>query len=156
MLLVDTTFRGKPIMAGPVYTCLDTACGKIVEGRTETCPKCGGPMRHVRESGLRGWASLIAGLLLIGMMAAILWFMGPSLAQPGETTAAGNRFDGTADQAQAILWMFWAILALGIVSAVNGAVQISTGRVYRSFITLSLIAFAAIIATVVIALQRLV
>jgi hypothetical protein len=142
-------------MAGPVYTCLDTTCGKTVESRTETCPKCGGPMRHVRESGLRGWASLIAGLLLIGIMGSILWFMGPSLAQPGETTLEGSRFDGTADQAQAILWMFWAILALGVVSTAHGAVQIATGRIYRTFITLSLIALAAIIATVVIALQRL-
>ena len=142
-------------MAGPVYTCLDTACGKTVEGRTETCPKCGGPMRHVRESGLRGWASLIAGLLLIGMMGSILFYMGPSLAQPGEATAGGSRFDGTADQAQAILWMFWAILALGVVSAANGAVQIATGRIHRPFLTLTFIALAAIIATVVIALQRL-
>lgn len=142
-------------MAGPVYACLDTSCGKIIEGRTEACPKCGGPVRHVRESGLRGWASLIAGLLLIGLMGSILWYMGPTLTQPGEAVADGSRFDGDARQAQAILWMFWAILALGFVSAANGVVQIATGRIYRPLLTLTFIAFAAIIATVVIAFQRL-
>ena len=47
-------------------------CAVVVDGRVGTCPKCGGPMRDVSDSPVRGIVMLVCGVLLTGMMGWIL------------------------------------------------------------------------------------
>ncbi len=136
-------------------TCNAPTCAFTVEGMVATCPKCGGPMRAVRESRLRGWALLLLGLLLIGMMGAITFYMTPALMHPGEETAGGNTFTGTAQQARLILYLFWALIAFGAVTIVNGVYQIATGRQHWAFVALTLLVFAGLAVLVIVSMQSL-
>ena len=53
----------------PAYSvCRKSTCATLVEGKTEACPKCGGPMRSVGESPLRGIVLLLCGLFLFFLL----------------------------------------------------------------------------------------
>ena len=135
-------------------TCNAPTCAFTVEGSLAVCPKCGGPMRAVRESRVRGWALVVLGLLLVGMMGTITWYMAPALMQPGEE-AGGNTFSGTADQARLVLYLFWALIAFGAVTTVNGIYQIATGRQHWLFVALTLLVFAGLAILVIVTMQAL-
>ena len=135
-------------------TCNAPTCAYTVEGMLATCPKCGGPMRQVRESRVRGWALLLLGLFLMLMMGAITWNMAPALLHAGEQ-AGGNTFTGTADQARLILYLFWALIAFGAVTTLNGLYQIATGRQHWAFIALTLLVFAGLILLVIVSMRAL-
>jgi hypothetical protein len=135
-------------------TCDAPTCAFTVEGSLAVCPKCGGPMRAVRESRLRGWALLLLGLLLVGMMGAITFYMAPALMRPGEE-ADGNSFTGTAQQARLILYLFWALIGFGAVTTANGLYQIATGRQHWAFVALTLLVFASLAILVIVSMQAL-
>ena len=136
-------------------TCNAPTCAYTVEGSLAVCPKCGGPMRAVRESRLRGWALLLLGLLLVGMMGTITFYMSPQLMNPGVETAGGGSFTGTARQARLILYLFWALIAFGALTAVNGVYQIATGRQHWAFVALTLLVFAGLAVLVIVSMQAL-
>ena len=136
-------------------TCNSPTCAYTVEGDLAVCPKCGGPMRPVRESRLRGWALLLLGLLLVGMMGTITFYMTPQLMHPGVETAGGSRFTGTAQQARLILYLFWALIAFGALTMVNGVYQIATGRQHWAFVALTLLVFAGLAILVIVSMQAL-
>ena len=133
-------------------TCKSPTCAYTVEGDLETCPRCGGPMRAVRESRARGWVLLLIGLFLIGMMGAITWSMAPSLMSPGEGTENGT-WTGTADQARMVLGLFGLLIAFGFASAVNGVFQIVTGRQSKVVTALGLLVAAGVIVIVYLTLR---
>jgi len=135
-------------------TCNAPTCAYTVEGRLATCPKCGGPMRAVRESRVRGWALLLLGLLLMAMMGAITWNMAPALLQAGEE-AGGSTFTGTAAQARLVLYLFLALIAFGAVTCLNGVYQIVTGRQHWLFVALTLLVFAGLAILVIVTMQAL-
>lgn len=128
-------------------SCNSPTCAFTVEGDVDVCPRCGGPMRAVRESRARGWTLLLIGLFLVLFIGAIAWNMAPMLMEPG-ADADGGRFTGTAEQARMILMLFAAIIAFGIASAINGAFQIATGRQSKLFTALALLIAAGLIAIV--------
>src|SRR6185436_9687453 len=104
----------------PAYSvCRKSTCATLVEGKVPACPKCGGPMRSVGESPLRGIVLLLCGLILLILMGAILYNMYPTLSHPGETID-GSTFTGTADQARITLLLFVAVLVFGLVATANG------------------------------------
>ena len=128
-------------------TCKSPTCAYTVEGDLEVCPRCGGPMRPVRESRARGWVLLLLGLFLILFTGAITWNLAPSLMNPG-ADVDGGRFSGTPEQARMILTLFAALIAFGFASAANGAFQIATGRQSKIFTALGLLIAAGIVAIV--------
>ena len=109
-------------------------------------------MRAVRESRARGWALLVIGLFLIGMMGAISWNMAPSLMRPG-VEIDGGTWTGTAEQARMVLGLFALLIAFGFASAANGAFQIATGRQSKIFTALGLAVAAGVIAIVYFTLR---
>ena len=135
-------------------TCDAPTCAYTVEGNLAVCPKCGGPMRAVRESRLRGWALVLLGLLLVGLMGTITFYMTPALTHVGEE-ADGNTFTGSAQQARLILYLFWALIAFGAVTIVNGVYQIATGRQHWAFVGLTLLVFAGLALLVIVSMQSL-
>lgn len=125
--------------------CRDPKCATLVEGKVDACPKCGGPMRGVGESPLRGIALLICGLLLIGIVGAIAYAMYPTLTNPGETVD-GARFAGTAEQARMVLLLFGAVIVFGLVALANGIYMLVTRQQSRLFLIVSIgLAFALIV-----------
>lgn len=125
-------------MAVVVWTCREPTCGQTFETKTETCPKCGGPMRRIGEAPWRGWVLVLCGLILVGMMGAILVAIGGDLRE-ASTTGSSDGFTGTAQQAQMILYLFYTIIAFGLLSLINGIYQIVTGGQHKIFIVLSLV-----------------
>jgi hypothetical protein len=112
-------------------------CATLVEGKASICPKCGGPMRDVGESPVRGILLLLCGLFLVGLMGAIAWKMAPSMLSPGETIE-GTRFTGSADQARLFLGLFALVILFGLTATVNGIFMIVTRRQSRVLIAISL------------------
>jgi hypothetical protein len=135
-----------------VWTCQDATCGRTVETKTTTCPKCGGPVRKVGDAPWRGWLGLLCGLVLIGLMGLVTWNLGPAL---NETIATGSSdgFTGTAEQAQAILYLFYTIIAFGVLALVNGIYMIVTGSQHRIFIILTVLMTAVLAFTVYLAVK---
>lgn len=123
---------------GAVWTCRDATCGRTVDAQTDACPKCGGPMRKVGESPLRAWAAIASGVLLIGLMGAILMALGPALNQTVATGDSEN-FTGTAEQAQAVLHLFYVVIAFGVLALANGIYMLVTGSQHRAFIIVTLL-----------------
>lgn len=141
-------------MAVVVWTCREPTCGQTFETKTETCPKCNGPMRRVGESPWRGWVLVLCGVILVGMMGAVLAAIGGDLREAVSTGASEN-FTGTAEQAQMILYLFYTIIAFGVLSLVNGIYQIVTGGQHRIFIVLSLVMVVVLFVVVYLAMRDL-
>ena len=138
------------------YTvCRDPKCATLVEGKVAACPKCGGPMRSVGESPLRGIVLLLCGLFLIGLMGAILYNMYPVLSHPGETMADGSSFNGTADQARITLLLFAAVIVFGLVATANGLYMLITRQQSRAFMFVSLGLAALLLVITFVAMAKL-
>jgi hypothetical protein len=135
--------------------CNSPTCATTVEGTVAQCPKCGGPMRPVRESRARGYALVFLGLVMVGMMAVIIANLSPSLMRPGEEMGDGGSFTGTAEQARLMLYMFWGLLAFGGLMMVNGIHQIRTGYNSKLFAGLGFAVLAGVLVCVVLLLQQL-
>ncbi|MDQ4087822.1 MAG: hypothetical protein M3177_07425 [Pseudomonadota bacterium] len=133
-------------------TCTSPRCAYTVEGTLSACPKCGGPMRAVRESRVRGWAMLLLGLVLVLMTGAITWNMAPTLLQPGKEVDGGT-FTGTSEQAKKILGLFAVLIGFGLASITNGMFQIATGRQSKLFTVLGL-ALAGLLLVIVFVTMR--
>jgi cation transport ATPase len=129
-----------------ISTCLSPICGATAQGNVRKCPQCGWAMRSSRNLRVRGLVLLACGLFLLGLMGWITWVMTPSLLAPGEE-AGGMTFTGKPDQAEMILWLFWAVIAFGGVAAVNGLYQIVTGGKSRLLVLVSLALAAAILVS---------
>ena len=94
---------------------------------------------------IRGRVLVAVGLFLVLFMGAIALNVAPILLSPG-VEIDGMTFTGSEAQAQIFLGLFALVGLFGIVSVLNGAWMIATGRRsrvgVRVFLTLFLILFA--------------
>lgn len=131
-------------------TCNTPTCAVTVDGFVETCPKCGGPMRAIRESPLRAMVLVACGVILIVMMGGITLMTAPMMLNPGAETPGGSSWAGTLEQGQVALALFGVVILFGFVSLANGVYQLKTGREHKVFIWLTL-ALAALLVAVIFA-----
>lgn len=104
-------------------------CGYETAQSIGRCPQCGRAVHSPGSVRLRGWAQLLLGVLLVGMMGAVTFNLAPMLARAGEPAdGIGARFTGTPEQARFIMWLFGLVLAFGLGSVAAGLWQIATGR----------------------------
>lgn len=129
-------------------TCNSPTCAVTVDGFVDTCPKCGGPMRAIRESRLRAVVLIACGVILIVMMGAITLMTAPMMLSPGAETAGGSSWEGTREQGQVALALFGVVILFGAVSLANGLYQLRTGRENKLFIWLTLALVALLVAVV--------
>ena len=110
-------------------TCLSPFCGARVLKRLQRCPKCGRQMFDDHEIGRRGWHVLQLGMILAGMMGAILWFWWPGLSKAiaGEPRTS---FLGTSEDAYWMLLLLVGLMLSG-VAFVGSALMMITGRSSR-------------------------
>lgn len=127
-----------------VWTCNDPTCGKTVDTRTEVCPKCGGAMRKVGEGRWRGVVLIICGVVMVAMMGPITYYLGPNLRE-AMSTGGSDGFTGTPEQARLILYLFYALIAFGVLAFVNGVYQVITSTQNRIFMILNLLVFAVVL-----------
>ena len=137
------------------YTvCRNPKCATLVEGKVDACPKCGGAMRSVGESPWRGIVLLLCGLILIGMMGPITYYMYPTLTHPG-VTIDGSTFNGTADQARITLLLFAAVIVFGLVATANGIYMLITRQQSKVFMFVSLGLAAVLLVITFVAMGKL-
>jgi hypothetical protein len=140
----------------PAYTvCRKATCATLVEGKVDACPKCGGPMRSVGESPLRGIVLLLCGLFLLGLMGTITYNMYPLLTHPGVRMPDGSSFTGTPDQARITLLLFAAVIAFGLVATANGIYMLIAKQQSRAFMFVSLGLAAALLVITFVAMGKL-
>ena len=121
------------------YTvCRDPKCATLVEGKADSCPKCGGQMRSVGESPVRGIVLLLCGLILVGLMGTVTWNMYPTLSNPGVRMPDGSEWTGTAEQARMALLLFAAVIVFGLVATANGIYMLVTRQQSKAFMFVSL------------------
>ena len=113
-------------------------CAVVVDGKVGICPKCGGPMRDVSDSAVRGIVMLVCGVILVGMMGWILWTQTPSMLNPGVEAPDGSTFTGTAKEAQTFLGLFVVVMLLGLTALINGIFFIVKRRQSGLFMAISL------------------
>jgi len=140
----------------PAYSvCRKPTCATLVEGKADACPKCGGPMRSVGESPLRGIVLLLCGLFLLGLMGTIAWNMYPTLTHPGVRMPDGSSFTGTADQARITLLLFAAVIVFGLVATANGIYMLITRQQSKVFMFVSLGLAAVLLVITFVAMGKL-
>jgi len=115
------------------------------------CPNCGRRMVSTKETRVRGWLTLVAGLIIAGLMGTITILTAPMLLQPGSEIGS-THFSGTAGQGMMMLFVFGYITAIGIITMANGFWQIKTGRrnkwlFYTSLAMIALIAMTGWLAS---------
>ncbi|MEA3044878.1 MAG: hypothetical protein QOH47_2716 [Sphingomonadales bacterium] len=91
-----------------------------------------GDARHPQHPR-RGWALLVCGLFLLGLMGSITWTMLPTLLYPERAFAEGT-YTGTPEQAHTFLNLFLLVLLFGALGTVNALYMIATGRQNRWFV----------------------
>jgi hypothetical protein len=90
--------------------------------------------RTVRLSGI---ASMVIGMILLGMIGAIAFYTVPIMLADGETVD-GTRFDGGPEARLMIFAIYAAVAAIGFMSMLSGAVHIATGKRFTPGIRLML------------------
>lgn len=102
-------------------------------------------MRTARFVRRLGWAQLVIGLFLVGLMGTITFIVAPIMLQPGEIDR-GSTFTGSPEQAQLILGVFGLVIVFGLGTVVSGLWQIITGRRNRwiAIVMLGMIALLVI------------
>ena len=128
-----------------VSVCRDSTCAVTVDGKAEVCPKCGGAMRPVGESPVRGWILLILGLFLVLFMGVIAWMLAPTMMRPGEDID-GSSFSGTPEQARTAMLLFGAVILFGFVAIANGIYMLRTRRQSIGFVVVTLVLAVAMLA----------
>lgn len=130
-----------------ISTCTARACRAVTPGLADACPRCGARVLTSRRVRILGWLLLGIGLFLIAFMGYITLQTYDSFARPGAASAGGSRFTGDAEQGRQILTVFWLVIAVGALSAVNGVWQIVTGRRNMILVAISLLTAAVLVFT---------
>lgn len=102
-------------------------------------------MRSERSTRIWGIVLLVIGLALVWGMSRVIGYLSPGFARPGERLADGLTFKGTAEQARFALWLLRAVLAFGVISAINGLWQIATGRRSRPLLIATIALFVGLV-----------
>lgn len=108
-------------------TCTKMSCRTETKGLVPKCPVCGSRTLTSRRVRILGWLLVGCGIILVGMMGTIMWFLAASLSHPGQEIN-GQTFNGTAEQANFVLQLFWLVAVFGVLSLVNGIWQVAKGK----------------------------
>lgn len=128
-------------------TCTARDCRAVTPGLIDACPRCGARVLTSRRVRVLGWVLLAIGLFLVAFMGYITLQTYDSFVRPGTSTAGGSRFTGSAEEGRNILNIFWLVIAVGVMSVVNGLWQIATGRRNLVLVAISLIVAAVLVFT---------
>lgn len=123
--------------------CTSRSCRAETRGIVDKCPVCGARVQTSRKIRTLGWLSVGGGVFLIGLMGWITLAMYPSLSNPG-APIEGGRWTGTAEQAQAVLTLFYLVIGFGVIALAAGAWMAFTGRRHLAITVVTLL-FAAVL-----------
>lgn len=126
-------------------TCTARPCKTVTPGIVDSCPACGNRVVTSRRIRILGWVLIGLGAFLVLFMGYIANAMYPTLSRPGVAEPGGGRWTGTAEQAAAVLQLFWLVIGFGALCVANGVWQVATGRRNIAFTVLSLLAAGVLV-----------
>jgi hypothetical protein len=126
-------------------TCTARHCKTLTPAIVERCPACGNRVVTSRRIRILGWVLIGLGGFLVLFMGYIANAMYPTLSRPGVDLGAGGRWTGTAEQAAAVLQIFWLVIGFGALCVVNGIWQVATGRRNLALMAVGLLAAGALV-----------
>ncbi len=109
------------------------SCGYATHQLMSHCPQCGGSMQTRRWSRRLGFALILCGLFITGVMGLVLNHLAPILLHPGVTYGT-SRFSGTPSQALSILALLGLPFMFGVTALAYGLWQVGTGRRSRKVV----------------------
>lgn len=109
-------------------TCTSRHCRTVTPGIVDKCPACGARVMTSRRFRILGWVLIALGAFLVLFMGFITMAMYPTLSRPGISAPGESGWTGTAEQARAVLQIFWLVIGFGALCVVNGIWQVATGR----------------------------
>lgn len=102
-------------------------CGHETWKFKSECERCGAGLQSRRWSRRFGIVLTLCGLIISGLMGAVLFNMLPMLLRPG-VDIGGSRFSGSPTMAAVVLVILGAVFAFGLVALGYGLWQIATGK----------------------------
>lgn len=130
--------------------CLSPFCGARTTQPLSRCPACGRPMFGRAEIAARGRHLVLLGLILAGIIGAVVWSWSPSLfiAATGRPVSG---FRGTGFEAGALLLGFTGLILTGLCFTASGASMLM-GRSSRLPTRAALLLFAAALVAILLCL----
>jgi hypothetical protein len=102
-------------------------CGTVFDGLDRHCPVCGNvavPQKRIRRLGV---VLIVCGVFIVGMMAALSWFMIPLILAGGQEVA-GSSFSGSQSDGLVIIAIFALVAVFGAGAIAAGTIQVRHGR----------------------------
>ena len=103
------------------------SCGHETHKLRSECERCGASLQSRRWARRFGGVLVFCGLVIGGLMGAVLYNMAPLLLQPG-VSINGSRFSGSGPLAAVVLAIFIAVFAFGATALAYGVWQVATGK----------------------------
>lgn len=117
--------------AGPAKRRYCLKCGYDAETAAVNCPQCHRRLRTTTETRIAGLFQTFGGVLLLGLMGFIAyWMLG--IVREGAKTGH-SRFTGTQEQLMIIFGIIGVVILFGFVSVITGAWQLIFGRRNKVF-----------------------
>ena len=103
------------------------SCGFETYRMQSHCPQCGSPLQSRRWSRRLGAVATLCGVVIIGIIGTVLYYLTPMLLHPG-MEIDGSRFDGTPRFALGVLALLGVVFAFGLIALIYGVWQMKTGK----------------------------
>ena len=116
---------------GPAKQRYCLKCGYDAETAAVNCPQCHRRLRSTTETRISGLFQTFGGILLLGLMGFIAYWMLGIVREGAET--GHSRFTGTQEQLMIIFGIIGLVILFGFVSLITGAWQLIVGRRNKVF-----------------------
>jgi RNA polymerase subunit RPABC4/transcription elongation factor Spt4 len=103
------------------------------------CPRCGKRLRTAEEISSLGWALVIIGGSLTGLMGAITIGVTYIISQAGKPGSGFGEFKGGTKELALIYGIFGLVLSFGIIAIVAGVYQIMFGKRNKKLVRVMLV-----------------
>jgi magnesium-transporting ATPase (P-type) len=109
-------------------------CNYQAETTETKCPNCQKPLQDESTIRILGGLLMFIGLLLVGVMSAIMLWMNKTMNNPSSTT----KFTVTSDKKMITFLILGAVAAFGFSAFIAGSYQLFTGKRNKKLIWLML------------------
>lgn len=129
------------------YECVTRDCSATFSGPRKggKCPECGLPVMTPRRFRILQWVRIGAGLVLVGIMAPVLYYLAPILLDPASEFSTESE-----STPMVVLGLLVVLLGFGVTMTIGVAMEIRAGARSRNLTRLALIMLIAVLAIIAV------